>query len=252
VDKSYTDYTEELLNKKRKLTINRIVIQSNLGPITVDYFKGRKKTEELIFVFPVLGGRNIFANYFAEYFVTEGFDAAVVHRNNTFREPDNIQGIEEIFRTNIIRDRMVIDFFEDVHEKKKFGTFGISRGAINAAMTAGVDKRLAYNVLALGGADLIGIFKESRERGIIKFKTLAKNKLNMTEDEFFQFLEATLITDPDNLAKYIDARNTLIFLSLFDTSVPIQFGVRLRNKIGRPDTVFLPAGHATSLLYTHL
>src|SRR5690606_37543736 len=53
-----------------------------------------------------------------------------------------------------------------------------------------------------------------------------------------------------NLAHYMDARRTLIFLSLFDDTVPIRYGRELRDQIGKPETIFLLADHRTSLLYT--
>src|SRR5262249_33550532 len=73
---------------------------------------------------------------------------------------------------------------------------------------------------------------------------------NITKEEFFQHLKETVRTDPKNLAKYIDANNTLMFLSLFDHSVPLKYGLKLRKEIGSPQTVFLVSGHYTTLLYT--
>lgn len=250
IGESYVDFSEELIKRTPSYMLKRITLKSSRGEVTVDYFKRYIESDDLVIVFPVLGGRNIFSNHFAAYFAEAGFDSAIIHRNGDFKNPDNIDRIEEIFRINIIHDRMVLDFFEEIYKKKQFGSFGISRGAINAAMTAGVDDRLKYNVLAMGGTDLVSIFRESSEKGIKKFKRKVMKKKNMTEEEFLAYMEETVRTDPKNLAKYIDAKNTLMFLSVFDDTVPVKYGMQLRKEIGKPDTVFLVSGHYTSIAYT--
>ena len=71
-----------------------------------------------------------------------------------------------------------------------------------------------------------------------------------TREEFRKDLEQKIKTDPKIVAKYIDANNTLLVLSLFDKSVPVKYGLRLRKRIGRPKTVLLFAGHYSSVAYT--
>lgn len=247
---SYIGFREEIFDQEEDFAIKRIYLQTNIGPIVIDYFKRPEESKELILVFPVLGGRNVFENYFAAYFAEHGFDAAVVHRDSDFKNPDNIDRIETLFRNNVIKDRIALDFFENVYKKDQFASFGISRGAINVAMTAGVDARLKYNVLAMGGSDLVKLFSDSKERGIQKFKRRVMAKKNFSETDFYDYLKANIKTDPKFVASYIDANNTLMFLSVFDQSVPIKYGLRLRKAIGRPDTIFLMSGHYSSLAFT--
>lgn len=250
VGNSYTDYVEEVLLENEDYTLRRFDINTTHGTIVVDFLQRHKKSDDLIFVLPVLGGRNIFANYMADYFTRQGFDTAVVHRDSDFKDPKNYRRLEELFRGNVIKDRIAIDFFEREFGKKDFGTFGISRGAINAAISAGVDSRLKYNVLAFGGADLINLFKDSKEKGIKKYRRRVMDAYSLSEQQFYDFIERTVITEPKLLAQYIDARDTLMFLSLLDESVPIKYGLKLRRRIGLPETVFLVSGHYTALLYT--
>jgi hypothetical protein len=242
--------TVKVIKNREEYTEKEITICTTMGDVVVDLFQQHEKNDDLIFVFPVLGGKYMFERYFARYFAERGFDTAIVRRNNEFRNPANIDRIEEIFRENIIRDRLVLDYFEEAHGKRDFGSFGISRGAINASMLAGVDERLKHNVLVLGGSNLVGMFRSSGEKGIKKFIKKVTDAKQISRDELFRVLEESINTDPRYVAKYIDARNTLLILGLFDQSVPVRYGLKLRRQIGEPETVVLMSGHYTSLLFT--
>jgi len=247
---SYSAFSSTLLQDKIHYTVNRYTIKTDKGDITIDYYKKPTADENLIFVFPLLGGKNVIADYFAEYFVQHGFDAAIVHRNNDFKDPKYFDQLEEVLRDNVVRDRIAIDFFEKEMHKKTFGTFGISRGAINVAMTAGVDPRLKYNVMAMGGTDMVDIFRYSHQRRLKFYRNSVMEQKGLSKEEFFNDLRAKLRTDPDHLAGYLDPKNTLLFLSVFDRTVPIKYGRMLRKQIGNPKTVLLLADHYTSILYT--
>lgn len=152
----------------------------------------------------------------------------------------------------MIRDRIAIDFFERQYGKKEFGSFGISRGAINVAISAGVDKRLKHNVLALGATDLVRIMKSSNERRIEKYRDDVMAKLGISEKEFYTALTDNIRTDPKGLAKISYARHTLLVLALLDKTVPIQYGIKLRREIGGPKTVYLLADHYLAAGFTQL
>jgi hypothetical protein len=247
---SYTGFQEQTISVMKNYTHKRILIDSDSGQLKIDYFARPKTSKELIFVFPVLGGKNIIADYFARYFARHGFDTAIVNRVDDFKDPARFYEIEEVFRKGVVRDRIAMDFFEAQYQKSEFGSFGISRGAINVAMTAGVDPRLKHNVMAMGGTDLVSIFKESDQRGIVKYRNRVMAFHDLTEEEFYSALERQIKTDPKNLAHYIDSRNSLLFLSVFDKAVPIEYGEKLREQMGNPKTVYIAAGHLTSILYT--
>lgn len=249
---SYLGFTEELVNDQSAFFLKRIQLTSDFGETTISFFQRKQPSKELILVFPILGGGSYFSNYFAEYFARKGFDTAIVHRNNDFKKPENIRRIEEIFREGVVRDRIALDFFEREYGKEQFGSFGISRGAINAAVTAGVDERLQYNVLAMGGSDIVKIVRDSGQPGIKKFRKRVMDQEGMTKDEFYDFLGRTVKTDPKYVASYINAKNTLMFISLFDQEVPVEYGMKLRSEIGYPETVFLVSGHYTSIAFTGL
>ena len=244
------NFRTEIVQDSDLYTLKHITIESYAGPIVVDYFEGREKSDHLVLVFPVLGGKNFIEKHVAKYLVESGFDAAIVNRSNEFKDPKMFDQLEEIFRLNVIRDRLALDFFETEFGKKRFGTFGISRGAINVALTAGIDKRLKYNVLVLGGTDLVHLFKDSNQPRIEKYIQSVRDHKGFTEDQFFSALQRQLKTDPNNTAQYLDGRDTLLILGIFDRTVPFTYGLKLRDQIGRPDTIFLMADHYVGLLYT--
>jgi hypothetical protein len=250
---SYSSYKEYSVTPFQKYTVRRIIIKSEVGESIVDYFHQREqRTDSLILLFPVLGGKNLIENYFADYFAREGFDIAIIHRHEEFKDPAKVDELEDIFRNNLIRDRIVIDFFADKYNKEKFGSFGISRGAINASTTAAIDNRLKYNILMLGGSDLVGIFKDSSQPRIKNYvQSVSKNK-GISEQALFEILESKISTNPKFFTKYIDARNTLLFLAVLDTTVPFNYGLQLRKEIGNPETIFLLADHFTSLFFTQI
>lgn len=247
---SFKDFNVQIFSKKDDFTIKRFTIFSHLTPITVDYYERSQKDDRLILVFPVLGGRNIIADYFARYFARHGFETAVVHRNNSFKMPENFDRLEEIFREDTIRDRIVLDFFEKEIGKKDFGSFGISRGGINVAITAGVDARLKHNVITLGGTDIVQLFRNSSQGRLANYTNAVLEQKKIDMDEFFRLLKERIKTDPKNLAQYMDARDTLMILGLFDSTVPFRYGQQLRAQIGNPKTIYLFADHFVGLLYT--
>ncbi len=249
-ERSYTGFREEIEQVTDSYTHKRITIDSYAGPIQVDYFQGKVRSDSLVLVFPVLGGKNFIEKHMARYFVESGLDAAIVNRSNEFKDPALFDQLEAVFRLNIIRDRLAISFFETEYGKRQFGTFGISRGAINVALTAGVDSRLRYNVLVMGGTDLVDLFRDSNQARIEKYiKSVSAHK-GFSEEEFFQALKEQLKSDPKNTAHYLDSKNTLLILGIFDKTVPFSYGMRLREQIGRPETVFLFADHYLGLLFT--
>jgi hypothetical protein len=155
-------------------------------------------------------------------------------------------------RRTLIRDRIVLDFFEKEVGKREFGTFGLSRGAINVAMTAGVEHRLKYNVMVLGGTDVVEVFRTSDQKRMRRYAKSVSQMKGITVDQFYEELRKNLKTDPRYLAGYLNAKNSLLILSAFDSTVPFKYGMRLRRQIGYPRTIVLLADHYTSVLYTQM
>jgi hypothetical protein len=241
---------EVQLENKSDYTVSELVLYTSVGEAKLEYYKKKKPSDELVFVFPILGGEYWFERYFARYLVEHGIDAAIILRNPEFKKPENIDRIEEVLRQSVLRDKASIDFFEKYGGKKQFGTFGISRGGVNAAITAGVDPRLKTNIIVMGGEDIVEIFRNTNQRGVGKYidKVLAYKKYG--REDLFNFLTATVKTDPKNLAQYMDAEHTLMFITAFDKTVPAHFQHLLRKRIGNPRTYYLATDHYVALLLT--
>jgi hypothetical protein len=249
---SYSSFTLKEVSKNSDYALKEISIKTSSGEILIDYYDTPRKDKDLVLVFPLLGGKPIVSQHFAEYFAEHNIDAAIVRRNDDFKNPANFGKIEEMLRLNVVRDRIALDFFEKELGKENFGGFGVSRGAINLSMTAGVDPRIKYNVIAMGASDLPLIFRDSNQGRIKKYIETVMAERKLSKPQVFSFLQEQVKTDPKYVAKHIDAKNTMMFLSVFDRTVPYKYGRRLRHEIGNPRTVFLTADHYTIVLYTQL
>jgi hypothetical protein len=236
--------------------LKRFRLGTDFGAIWIDFFDVPDTkapfTKGIVLVFPVLGGKSLIENYFADYLARQGIETAIIHRSDEFRNPNSFENIERVFQHNVIRDRIAMDFLENRFGKSEFGSFGISRGAINVTMSAGVDTRLKYNVLVVGGTDMSNLFRESDQRGIKKYIEAVISSRDITREEFFVRLTRNLKTDPKGLAQYLDARDTLLILARYDKTVPFKYGRALRRQIGKPKTLYLFADHYTALLFTRI
>lgn len=250
---SYSNVQNSLVKEYEEFSRSRIVLQTPHGEAIIDYYKNHTLSDALILVFPVLGGKHsVIEHHFAQYFAQYGYDTAIVYQDQSIKKPENVDRLESLLRDMVIRDRIVLDYFEEQHGIKRFGTFGISRGAFNVAMSAGVESRFKFNIMALGASDIVDVFMNSTEGRIAKYRDRIMAERKMTREQFATFLTSMIKTDPKYLAQYLDADNTLLFLALFDDTVPITNGRGLRTIIGKPETTFLLAGHKTAILYTQI
>lgn len=250
--RSYLSSERYPLRYEGSIPVDRISLESDVGEILIDYFKSDQENDALVLVFPVLGGKNIIADYFAWYMAQHGIDAAVILRDDTFKRPELVDDLEVLFRNNVIRDRIALDYFESELGKRQFGSFGISRGALNVAVTAGADARLKYNVLVMGGTDLPLLFRDSSQPRMARYLETVVDRKDISRDLLIEYLRATIVTDPKYLAQFMDARDTLLVLSMFDSTVPYKYGRRLRRQIGSPRMILIPANHFTIAAYTQM
>jgi hypothetical protein len=250
---SYKSFTNHRVQPARHYTVRRILLKTDTSEFSLDYYQIRGATsKELILVFPVLGGKPIIENYLADYLARKGYETAIIHRNDEFKDPNYFDNLEEIFRNNIVKDRIALDFFEKEYGKKVFGGIGMSRGAINLATLAGIDKRLKYNVYILGATDLASVFKDTDQGRIESYVRKVTAIKGINNDKFKDLFHRKIITEPSSYARYLDPKNSLLFLALFDKTVPFKHGVRLRKQIGNPETIFLFAEHFTTVAYTRI
>jgi len=246
----YGNFTEHVTENNNDYKVKKALIESDYGPINLDLYLTHKPSRNIVLIFPVLKGKPLVENHFAEYFAENGIDVAIVGRNSDFMDPINADKFESVLRQNIMRDKLAIDFLEEQYAKNSFGSFGLSRGAINAAITAGADSRLKHNILVLGASDIPKILEKSDQRRIKKYLKLAAVQTKTDRNQLLNNLQKSVKSDPKYLAPYIDARHTLLVLGLFDGTVPIRYGNNLRKQLGNPKTIYLLANHYTSLAFT--
>ncbi|MCC6955072.1 MAG: hypothetical protein IT290_13220 [Deltaproteobacteria bacterium] len=251
-DGAYTSFTEELVESSEGIDYRLIEIESTYGPVMLDYYSSGTPNPNLVIVFPILGGNYYIEKHFARYFAEHGLDSLIIRRNSEFKDPERLFEIEEVLRQGVVRDRITLDFLRDALGKTELASFGISRGAINASILAGIDPRLKYNVLVLGGSNLAKLMEKSDQPGLKRYRERAGAKNNISEAELLKYIAETVRTDPAKVAPHIDSRNTLMVLAALDTTVPFRYGMQLRRQIGQPETIFLLADHYTSLLFTQL
>ena len=250
-------YEERIIDRQDRFTIRQITFPSTrriiaAGPIIVDYYDvGARDKVPVIMVLPILGGNNKIARIFARYFAANGYAAVIVHRQKKFKRIDQMNKVDQVLRQIVLDHRLVLDWIETRKEldRDKTGVFGVSMGGIKAALVTALDPRIKASVLALAGGDLARILAFSTDRGIDKRRLKILARQGITPDEFYNALAAAIQCDPLEYARYIDARNTMMILALFDTVVPFRNGRELRERIGNPETIYLLSGHYSAVLF---
>lgn len=221
--------------------------------ILIDYYELKEGGKHpLIIISPILGGDNALAKLFAEYFASHGFSCAIIHRSkwlvNAIKKTEGLEGFEEIFKEIVIYNRQAIDWLvqQEKVDRDNLGTFGISMGGIINSILAGIDKRLKCHVITLAGGSIADILYSSNEPGIVAWRDRLRDKNNMTEEEFHETLEKIIKTDPIRVANFIDPEHVLMFIAVFDRTVPKKYGRRLWKEMGKPEVIYLPFGHYSS------
>ncbi len=221
--------------------------------IKLNYYRNNKSSKSpVILVLPILGGDNQVAEMFAKYFANNSFSAVIVGRQEGYKDISDIKNVNSVLKQIVIDHMQAIDFIEKQKEfvdASKIGVFGVSMGGIKAALISALDSRVKASVLCLAGGDLPYILTRSSEKGIKKRVEKILREKNITLDQLYKLLKEIITCDPIKYAEYIDSENTLMVLAGFDTVVPFKKGIELRNKIGKPETIVLPAGHYTAVLF---
>ncbi len=249
---------EKYVQKKKYYTKKKYVLTPKGGsPITIDYYDPPGKNPVII-VLPQLEGSDDLGRYFAKAFAEKNY-TALVARSDFQAKLDEIDldAFDSIMKRMLVDHRVLIDWLEtqDV-DIERLGVFGISLGGITATMLTGLDKRINAAVLGICGGDLPYIVLHSWENSIekVRERTLTEIKSDpanshITKDELYGIFKDKITLDPLDYAEYIDARNVLMIIAMFDKVVPKKKGEELREKIGGPETIYLPTGHYTASLY---
>lgn len=205
----------------------------------------------VIVVLPIIGGGYPLERFFCSYFARRGMAAVLVRRDRLKRTLDDLGEINNTLQHAAIDARQAIDWIETRPEldASRIGVFGISMGGIRAAFLTPLDSRIRAACIGLAGGDLPYIIAHSREGGIVRRRTPYLEKCGLSKVEFEQKLRTCLACDPLAVAPFIDPSKVLLVLATFDAAVPTKKGFELRRAMGNPETIIVPTGHYTALLY---
>lgn len=221
-------------------------------PITILWFAPhRAQPAPLILISPISGSNTMFTEPFARLFATHGFHAAIVSRPKKKRETAlSVDQFERYLRSAVIRNRQALDWLlaQPTVDSCRVGTFGISYGGIVNAATAGVEPRARYHIFALAGAPLPNVLRESEEAGIRRDWQRLHENTGLTDREIFRQLRGSIRTDPAKLAPYVSSPDVLMVIAWFDRSIGRDNALKLWRALDRPECVFLPFGHYSTIL----
>ena len=195
---------------------------------------------------PILGNDGTLVADFAQDFARRGWHALLVLRPDLDVDPARpLVQVEERTKAAVVRQVQALDWLleqPDV-DPSRVASFGISAGGIQTAMVAGVDPRYRAHVIALAGGPLADVLVDSSE-GKIRALVARGLAAEQTDREGLRArLRGVLRTDPVALARHVDPDAVLLVLATRDRSVPTELGLRLREALGDPETVFVPTGH---------
>jgi hypothetical protein len=261
------DYTSRALDPRSSPVKERrdfVVREIRLAPVVPDgktdplaktikfeyYDVGGDEPAPVILLLPILNGNLHVTRYFARYFAEQGYAALVMDRD---REPIPlaIEHVEQTLHRNLLDYRRVLDWIAanprfDAH---KIGVFGISFGGIDAIMLAALDDRVQAIVAGMAGGDLPYLFVNTTYRSVARQVAREMRQTGLSRDALEERLGGQLETDPMELAPYVNAEDVLLVMTRSDWIIPFEAQEALREQLGDPETMVLPTGHRTSVVY---
>jgi hypothetical protein len=222
------------------------------GPIEFEYYDPQAvagKRTPVVLVLPIFNGQPIVTRYFARYFAQHGWAALALQREHDPLE--HLAAPEQLIRNNLQDYRRVLDWVarQPQHDSAAIGLFGISLGAVDGVLLAAVDERVDALVAAMAGGDLSYIFMNTNYRPVARAVDDLLEETGLPRDVLQRELDARITTDPLALAPYVDAGRVLMILTRNDLIVPFEAQQALHRSIGEPETLYLPTGHRTSIVF---
>jgi pimeloyl-ACP methyl ester carboxylesterase len=220
------------------------------APIQFEYYDvdGGERTPVVVLL-PIFNGQLSITRFFARYFANQGWAAIVVVRGRDAL--DSLRAPEEAIRSNLHDYRRVLDWAEQQREidAGRIGLFGISFGAMDAVMLTALDRRIDALVVAMAGGDLPYVMMNTHYRPVARTVEDLLAEPGMNRAALRLSLDEIIVTDPLALAPYVDAERVLMIMTRTDAIVPFEAQEALRASMGDPETLYLPTGHRTSIVF---
>lgn len=250
------------VKERRSFTVKEVTIP--FGP-TGDELADASDDDEIVFEYydidgeeatpvivllPILNGNIRVSRYFARYFTNNGWATLVIDRDSDLLR-EGLEEPEREIRRNLTAYMRVLDWIEanDQLDDEAVGVFGISFGGMDAVMLAALDERVDAVVAAMAGGDLPYLVLNTSYWSVARRVQKMLRRGDMSRDDLRRHIEEMIDTDPLALAPYVDAEDVLLVMTRTDLIVPFEAQQALRRRLGQPETLYLPTGHRTSVVY---
>ena len=222
------------------------------SPITFEYYEQvADEPAPVVLVLPILNGQKHVVRPFATYFASNGYNAVIVDTVQRKTLLEDMLEPEAAIRRTAIRHRRVLDWIETMPaiDQDRIAVFGASLGGFNALFLTATDARIGASALALVAGDLPFVLTNSSEGRIIDAAKGAMDTLQTDSEGLRQYLDDHILSDPMDLAHYIDPAHVLMVLAKFDDAVHYEKQLELQAAIGNPESITLPTGHVSTAAY---
>ena len=247
----------EKISERKHYIVERIVFPSALNVfdnenIKFDFYRQKKAGKfPTILVLPIANGVDFCAKGFARHFASNGLNCAIVHNRRV--KIDNIQNaeyIEDYLRQTVLDSRQILDYLVERKEVdgNKFGCMGMSLGGVRATVVSGVDERIKCSVIGLAGGSMVDIAFLSDLKEVKRF-IRGLVEMGISQETIRAEVSDKIVTDPLKLARYNDARETLMYVAMLDRVIHRECGDKLWEAAGKPEAVYIFSGHFTSLFF---
>jgi len=182
----------------------------------------------------------------------------------------NVERSINAYRQAVIDIMALCDYLSERKEVKNIGIVGISLGAIILNTVMGVENRIKAGVSILGGGNIHYIFMRSlitmpwviygffHGLRIRDYRKVSKDYVKFLEKVREKGLENVeckwkwFLIDPLTYAHLNQPRKVLLINGYFDLIIPFGAVIQLWKFLGKPEKLFLPSTHITSILFKNI
>ena len=246
-----------VMEQKAGFTIRKVLVPvpdegaATNRSVTLEYYDIEGDSPvPVVMVLPMSGGGYTIERHFANYFASRGYAAVIVYRDKIPKDQQLLENLNPMMRRVVIDHKRVIDWLETQPgvDGKRVGIFGISLGGIKGAILAPLETRISAAIIGLAGGDVPHILVHSTEPGLTKKREDYFKQHNLTPEQAEERLRKMITRDPLVYAPYVDPTRVMLVIARYDTVVPTEKGLLLKEKMGNPETIMLPSGHYTAAL----
>jgi hypothetical protein len=241
----------------QRLSFESVLRAPGLPPVEAFlYLPKEGRRFPLVMILPITRG-DFFSTDFAEYFVARGF-ACISFRSQgdvgrLYGDPASLSFFRDLLRARVIDTRRVLDWALRRQEidPTRVALVGFSHGAIVGSLVTAVDPRIKAAALVLGGGNLAGIIRDSHQESLARIREGLMADEGLTLEAFYDTAGATLEdVDPLTYAPLVSPRTVLMINARFDRVIRRPYVESLWRELGRPELIWLPAGHYTAGLFS--